>query len=260
VRVSDAGIFTWGEEELVIERVPPRVGSAVCVRSGNRLAFRRVLEVRGRELCLRADLAPFEDRWDGEVLGCVRPRLIDRIVAVDPKRWTRASWMAAVATARLRAAGRRFKRQRTENFTTTMLPTSDWPRVRAFWRASCGKDLPLHAHERQQVVGLFDGERLVGVNIQLLFGTTSYSAFTLVDRGCRGMGGGRKMIDHAVAVARANRLESIYVHINARNLPSLAAYRGAGVRCKGWWSDEADPLVAAERQWLIYELDLGDRA
>jgi RimJ/RimL family protein N-acetyltransferase len=109
------------------------------------------------------------------------------------------------------------------------------------------------------VIGLFDGTELIGANIQLLFGTTSYSAFTLVDRRYRGTGGGSKMIAHAVALARARKLESIYVHINYRNLPSIGAYERAGFKRQGWWSDAADPLASAEQQWLVFEIDLVDK-
>jgi RimJ/RimL family protein N-acetyltransferase len=64
------------------------------------------------------------------------------------------------------------------------------------------------------------------------------------------------MIQRAIALAREQKLESIYVHINARNLPSLRAYRRAGFERKGWWSDESDPLASAERQWQVFEIDL----
>lgn len=256
VRVSNAGILTWGEEELVIEPVAPHVGSAVCVVSGGRLAFRRVLEIRGRELRLRADVAPFDEWWDGEVVGCVRPRLIDRIAAVSPERWTRANWRAAVVAAHALAARRRIVPRRHVAFTSRLLDASDWPGVRRFWREACGNELHVEAHPNQHVIGLFDGEKLVGANIHLVFGKASYSAFTLVDRRYRGTGGGIKMIAHALSVARSQKLESIYVHTGARNLPSIRAYRRAGFECKGWWSDASDPLASAERQWLVFEIDL----
>ena len=165
VRVSDAGIFTFRDEELTIEDVPPTVGAAVCVRSGSRLAFRRVLGIEGATLRLRADLAPFEDRWDGDA-------------------------------------------------------------------------------------------ELVGANIHLVLGSQSYSAFTLVDRRFRGTGGGSKMIQRAVQVCRRQGLQSIYVHIDVRNFPSIAAYERNGFEKKGWWSDESDPLASAERRWKVLELEL----
>jgi GNAT superfamily N-acetyltransferase len=256
VRAVGSGILTWGPEDLIIEPDAPEVGRAVCVVSGDRLAFRRVLGVSGRQLRLRADVAPFEDLWDGEVVGCVRPRLIDRVAAVDPDRWTRANWRAAVALAHARSARRRLLRPRHVDYTTRVLEASEWSRVRAFWKATCGKELHAEPQSAQQVIGLFDGGELVGANIHLRFGATSYSAFTLVDRRYRGTGGGRKMIEHAVAEARSQRLESVFVHINSRNLPSVRAYRRVGFQDKGWWSDPGDPLAAAERQWLVLELDL----
>ena len=257
VRVTHAGIFTWGSEELTIDPDPPTVGRAVCISSGGRLAFRRVLGVKGGELRLRGDVAPFEDVWTGDIVGCVRPRLIDRIAALDAASFTRANWALAVAGAQAMAVRRRLARRSRVSFTTRVLEPGDWSRVRAFWKESCGKELPVEAQPRQQVIGLFvSDDELVGANIHLTFGATSYSAFTLVDRRFRGCGGGGQMIAHAVALARAKMLESIYVHINARNLPSIGAYERAGFTRQGWWSDAADPLAAAEQQWLVFEIDL----
>ncbi|MCW5834091.1 MAG: GNAT family N-acetyltransferase [Labilithrix sp.] len=258
-RVADAGIFTLGAEELVIEDADPEVGRAVCLRSGGRLAFRRVLEVHGGELVVRGDVAPFEERWCGEVVGCVRPRVVDRLAAIDPRRWTAANWHAAVATAHLLAARQKLRPRRDVRFTTAVLDADDWPGVRAFWRRACGRELPVGWQTHQHVIGLFDGDGLVGANIQLVAGMTSFSAFTLVDRRYRGLGGGYRMILHAVSLAEVLGVASMYVHVNARNLPSIAAYRKAGFERKGWWSDEADPLASAERQWLVFEREIAPR-
>ncbi|WP_394833495.1 GNAT family N-acetyltransferase [Pendulispora rubella] len=260
--VSEAGILTLGAEELVIERGEPRVGQAVCLLSGNRIAFRRVLELNGSStsgMRLRADVAPFEDRWTDGILGVVQPRSIDRAVAVNPVQFTRASWYAAVASAHLRSVKRRLQKQQRLPLTTRLLSADEWPGVRSFWQEACGRGLPVQAHANQHVVGLFDGARLVGVNIHLGFGSQAYSAFTLVDRRYRGCGGGRKMIEHAVAISYERKFESIYVNINVRNLPSIAAYRACGFHPMRWWSDEADPLASAERQQMVFELDLTKR-
>lgn len=256
VRVSDAGIFTFQDEELTIEDVPPTVGAAVCVRSGSRLAFRRVLGIAGGTLRLRADLAPFEDRWEGDVVGCVKPRPIDRIAALNPERFTRLSWETSMAASEAKAAYRSLYPRRRVDFRTEELKASDWPRVRAFWLRACGRELPVQAHPQQHVIGLFFGAELVGANIHLVLGSQSYSAFTLVDRRFRGTGGGSKMILRAVQVCRRQGLQSIYVHIDVRNFPSIAAYERNGFEKKGWWSDESDPLASAERRWKVLELDL----
>jgi RimJ/RimL family protein N-acetyltransferase len=254
--VSDAGIFTWGTEELTIVQSAPEKGSAVAIASGGRLAFRRVLEVRKNKLRLRCDVAPFEDEWDGDIVGCVRPRVIDRIAAIDPERFTTANWHAAVAYAHALSAKRRFSKRPEVAYTTRMLTDSEWPSVRAFWKRACGDELHVEAQPHQHVIGLFDRGELVGANIHLVFGSTSYSAYTLVDRRYRGTGGGGKMIAHAVRFAREQKLESVYVHIKSRNLPSIRAYERQGFEQKGWWSDEADPLASAERQWRILEIAL----
>ena len=255
-RLVDGGILTWGAEDLVVEARAPDVGAAVCLESGGRLAFRRVLSVDGTSLRLRADVAPFEDAWSGPIVGTVRPRLIDRLASVDAERFTRNNWRLALVAAQTMAARRRLARTRRVALTTRTLEDADWPEVRAFWREACGEELLAAAPGRQRVVGLFDGDVLAGANIHLVFGTTSYSAFTMVDRRYRGTGGGTKMIDHAVRNARLEGLASIYVHINARNLPSIGAYVRAGFRRRGWWSDAADPMAAAERQWIVFEIDL----
>ena len=256
VRVSNVGILTWATEDLVIVPEPPTVGRAVCLVSGGRYAFRRVLEVCESELRLRGDVAPFEDRWRGEIVGCVRPRFVDVVAAIDPELWTRTNWRAAVGMAHALAARRRMAPRRRVPFTSRLLDASEWPRVRRFWREACGNELHVESHGQQHVVGLFDGDRLVGANIHLVFGKASYSAYTLVDRRYRGTGGGIALIRSALRVAREQKLESIYVHINARNLPSIRAYQRAGFERRGWWSDASDPLASAERQWLVFENDL----
>ena len=254
--MSDAGILTFrGGEELEIDDDPPTVGRAICVVSGGRLAFRRVLAVDGRSLRLRADIAPFEDTWDGEVVGCVVPRLIDRAAAIAPERWTKASWHTAVAYAHAQAIKRRLRRPKPFAFRTELLGAADWPEVRAFWKRACGRALPVESQPRQHVIGLYAGDELVGANIYLAFGKQAFSAFTLVDRRYRGFGGGGVMLAHAVREAKARDFESMYVHINARNLPSIAAYERAGFVRRGWWSDAGDPLASAERHWLVLDRD-----
>ncbi len=253
VIVSNVGILTWNDEELVIEPEPAEVGRAVCVVSGGRLAFRRVLEVRGQELRLRADIAPFEEWWGGPIVGCVKARVIDRIAAVAPEVWTRGNWEAALVYARVLAARNRLARRRHVVFTSRVLEPGEWSRVREFWREACGRELHAKADARQFVIGLFDGERLVGANIHLVFGDQCYSAFTLVDRRYRGTGGGIWMIEHSLRVARERKLASMYVHINVRNLPSIRAYQRAGFVKKDWWTDPTDQLASAERQWFVLE-------
>lgn len=256
LRVSNAGILTLGEsEELVIDTDAPTIGRAVCLVSGNRFAFRRVLEVRGRVLRVRGDVAPFEERWEGDVVGCVVPRVLDRAAAISPERWTRAGWCAAMSTAQALQLKRCFKRPMSVEFRTELLTAEDWPAVRAFWRRACGRELPVAAQARQHVIGLYHGPDLVGANIYLAFGKTAFSAFTLVDRKYRGIGGGSRMLAHAVREAKRREFDSMYVHINVRNLPSITAYRRAGFVRRGWWSDASDPLASAERQWLVFERD-----
>jgi ribosomal protein S18 acetylase RimI-like enzyme len=256
MRPVGEGVFADSESLLTMERCAPVKGQLVCLESAGRLTFRRVLDVRKNALVVRCDVAPFAESWDGAVVGCARLRAIDRVACVDPSLFTRASWRASLASTFALSMRRKLVKPRQVAFTTRALEQEEWPSVRAFWFATCGTELTVPAQANQHVVGLFVGTRLVGANIHLVQGATSYSAFTLVDKRYRGCGGGRKMLDHAVVLARAQGLQNIYVHIHVRNLPSIAAYGGAGFRRTRWWADAADPLASAERQWLIFELDL----
>lgn len=257
VSAPGAAVATWGQPLTLDRDLHPRPGLVACLLSGERLAFRRVLAVHGTLLRLRGDVTPFEDRWDAPVVGCVPPRPIDRLASLDPQRFTATGWRAAMAAARFAAAQQRFLRtRRGPRLTVASLGPADWPRVRAFWTEHAEQPLPASATKGQRAVGLFDRSQLVGVNIHLQVGSASYSAFTLVDRRYRGSGGGRAMIARAVEDARLHGLSSVYVHIHARNLPSIAAYRAVGFRAVRWWADESDPLLSAERQWRVFELSL----
>lgn len=264
MRVVDAGILTLGLEELVLRRGTPNVGDAVAVISGGRVAFRRVVGKKDSALRLRADIAPFEDTWEGDVVGIVEPRLFDLVVALAPGRLTRLGWLGAMGLAHVKLAGKRALRGRSKarpRFTTALLEADEWPHVRAFWEDACGDVLPVEANDDQQVIGLFDEEgTLVGANIQLRFDENAYSAFTLVHPRVRHSGGGRQVIEHAIREAKARGVEMIYVHIHVRNLPSIKAYRRVGFIRRRWWKDESDPLLAAERQWHVYELRFAPRS
>jgi GNAT superfamily N-acetyltransferase len=249
VRVSRGEVFT-------VERDGARPGDAICLVSGKRLAWRRALVVRDDEALVRGDVAPFPDGWFGDIVGRLRPRRVDRVAALAPKRWAELGWTAALTAARGFAVYRRLlsRAQDVPAFSARPLSDGDWPRVRAFWLEACGDPLPLHPQPSQHVVGLFlPTGKLAGVNIQLVLGDTSYSAFTLVDRRYRGLGGGRQMIDVALSVTRKLGVKLVYVHIHALNLPSIAAYEGSGFRFARWWTEDSDPLLAAERQWCVLE-------
>ncbi len=97
---------------------------------------------------------------------------------------------------------------------------------------------------------------LVGVNIQLVTGDEAYSAYTMIDRNYRGMGGSRLLLAESLRVVGKLGLRRVYVHIHALNLPSLAAYRRAGFRFHRWWDDVSDPMLSAEYQWRVYERSL----
>jgi RimJ/RimL family protein N-acetyltransferase len=255
-----SGVLMTEGEELFVERARAAEklarGAVVCVATGGRLAWRRVLAVRRDRAVLRADAAPFAEEWTGGVVGRLRPRPLDRLAALAPAGWTDLGWAASMAAARAFAVLRHLGARTAEGqaFTARPLGPSDWPRVRAFWQEACGAPLHVSAQPNQHVVGLFlpDGA-LAGVNIQLVTGDVSYSAFTLVDRRVRGQGGGKKMVEIALGEARRLGVALVYVHIHARNFPSIAAYEACGFHFARWWTDESDPLLSAERQWRVYE-------
>ncbi len=258
-----SGVLMAEGEELFVERGRARGGrgalargAVVCVATGGRLTWRRVLAVRKDRVVLRADAAPFAEDWTGPVVGRLRPRALDRLAAVAPARWTDLGWAASMAAARAFAVLRHLGERTTDGpaFSARPLGLLDWPRVRAFWQEACGAPLHVNAQPNQHVVGLFlPTGALAGVNIQLVTGDVSYSAFTLVDRRFRGQGGGRKMVEIALGEARRLGVGLVYVHIHARNFPSIAAYEACGFHFARWWSDESDPLLSAERQWRVYE-------
>lgn len=259
MHVAPAGIVTFGEN-LVLERVPAgrtvdvRPGEAVCMVSGSRLAFRRVLGREGSQLRVRCDVAPFGDLWDGPVLARVAPRPIDKIASLAPALWVEGNWQGTMALVHAMALPQKVRRRQVRlPFRTELLGSEDWPRVRAFCVEASGRPLPQEAHAKQHVFGMLLGDELIGFNVCLVSGTSSYSAYTLVHPKYRGLGGARSLIAHAVRFARSRRLERMYVHIDARNLASIGAYRANGFDFAGWWSDEADPLASAEVQWRVFE-------
>jgi GNAT superfamily N-acetyltransferase len=256
---ASCGVVVVPGEMLDVERGMPSPGSAVCVGSGSRLAWRRVLAVRDGQALLRADVAPFADGWFEDIVGCVRPRLLDHVATLAPARLSELGWGVSMVGAHAFATYKRMRLRHpgASKFTARPLSIGDWPRVRSFWLRACGKPLQLTAQPSQHVVGLFSpAGALAGVNIQIVLGDVSYAAYTLVDRRCRGLGGGRKMIEAALGVARELGVKLVYVHIHARNVPSIAAYEASGFHFARWWTEESDPLLAAERQWRVYERTL----
>ncbi len=171
-------------------------GDVVCVRSAQRMTWRRVLAVRGREAFLRGDVAPFADGWFNAhdtdaaavLVGRVRARALDGVVRLGAANVVRANWLAALALGRMKAAKRRLTARGGDlhaRFRTRLLSPSEWPSVQAFWLRASGRELPLVAPRAAYVVGLFAGdgaphsvEALVGVNVQLVTGEESYSAYT----------------------------------------------------------------------------------
>ena len=275
VRVGGTpAVLTLGVEELLVTSLRRGLrdasgaklapGDVACVRSGSRITWRRVLEVHESEAFVRADVAPFADGWirttgPGALLvGKVTRRPHDLLAHVNSTRFVHGNWLAALGLARLKAARRRLSGHKKPAlrvpFRTKLLAPSEWPSVQAFWLRASGRSLPLGAPRGAYVVGLFaDHTRLVGVNVQLVTGDEAYSAYTMIERGYRDAGGSRLLLDEAIRVAEALDIARVYVHIHARNVPSLAAYHRAGFRFSHWWADDADPMLSAERQWRVFE-------
>lgn len=275
VQAPIEALLNLGNEEVSVRRLTPdlcdpsgralEIGDVVCVRSAQRITWRRVIGRRLGTALLRGDTTPFADGWFGgphgdrrvELLGCIEPRLLDRALAnLSTPRALQAQWLMALAIANAKAKKRRLQARARElplRFWVRRLAVEEWPDVQAFWLRASGRELTLAAPRHAYVVGLFAQESLVGVNVQLVTGAEAYSAYTLIERAYRGQGGGRLLIEEAIGVAEELELRRVYVHIHARNVPSLAAYRRARFSFSHWWTDEADPLLAAERQWRVFE-------
>lgn len=279
VRVGGTpAVITLGVEELLVASLrgdrglvdvggtPLLPGDVACVRSGSRITWRRVLEVRDGAAFVRADVAPFADGWlrvtgpGATLIGRVARRPQDLLARVSSTRFVHANWLGAMGLGHMKAARRRFAARIKSRpvlrvpFRTKLLSPSEWPSVQSFWQRASGRSLPLGAPRGAYVVGLFaEHARLVGVNVQLVTGDEAYSAYTMIERGYRDAGGSRLLLDEAIRVAEALDIVRVYVHIHARNVPSLAAYQRASFRFSHWWADDADPMLSAERQWRVFE-------
>lgn len=241
---------------LVVERAAPWPGAVACVVSGRRLAWRRVVAVRGGEALLRAEVAPFDDGWFGELVGCAAaPGALGAVAARAPAAYAAAAWWSAVALAHLRGAAAAVRARRDVRWATRALGPDDEPARRALLARVHGGDPSRFGPAPGAVVGLFaPGGALAGEYHLRVEGTLGRSSAMVVEPAWRGRGGGAALARGLVEEARRRGLGAVRCAIAARNLASVRAHRGAGFSTDGrWvrWPD--DPLLAAERQWLEFE-------
>ena len=239
---------------LVMTRAAPWPGAVACVASGARVAWRRVVAVRGGEALLRAEVAPFDDGWWGDLLGCAEAPSgpWNALAARAPAMSTGVAWAGAMAWARARGAAAHM-REGEAAFTTRLLGADDAAARSAMLARAYGGRLTGAAPAA--VVGLFAPERtLVGEYHLLTDGDRGLSSAMVVEPAWRGRGGGVVLARVVLAAARSFGLRTVGCAIAARNTPSVRAHLRAGYRDTGRWRRwPEDPLLAAERQWREFE-------
>jgi len=235
-----------------VHRRVPRQGNVVGVLASARLTWRRVLDVRGGSFLLRADVAPFVDGWFSDFIGVLVERsAVSHMARRAPRLWTEGLWAAAMARSHL-AARRRTHRERAW-FSTRVLTKADADAYAALCRrAYNGSDRRASLMRHHVGLGLFTAGNLVGATLLVPEEDHWLSCSTLVDPLWRGRGGGEVLLRAALAEARRRNELPVLGHVHARNLASMTACRRAGLVPTGrWWRDPVDPLMAAERQWVI---------
>jgi len=237
---------------VTVTRGTPWVGAVACVASGGRLAWRRVIDVRDGAALLRAEVAPFDDGWWRELIGCARAEgAYAALSAAAPSVVTEAAWRAALAWSKApRLAGRR--RASVPWVTRTLSPADEGARDAMLDRAYGGRP---HGAAPATVVGLFaPGGALVGEYHLLVEGERGLSSGMVVEPAWRARGGGVALARGVLAAARALGLKRVGCAIAARNGPSIGAHLRAGYADAGRWRTwPDDPLLAAERQWREFE-------
>lgn len=237
---------------VTVTRGAPWVGAVACLASGERLAWRRVIEVRGGAARLRAEVAPFDDGWWRDLIGCARAEgTYAALGGAAPSVVTAVAWRAALAWSKAR--GLAGKGRGSVPWVTRVLSAADeGAREAMLLRAYGGRP---HGAAPATAVGLFaPGGALVGEYHLLVEAERGLSSGMVVEPAWRGRGGGVALARGVLAAARAMGLRRVGCAIAARNGPSIGAHRRAGYADTGRWRTwPDDPLLAAERQWREFE-------
>jgi len=237
---------------VTLARGAPWLGAVACVASGGRLAWRRVIDVREGAALLRAEVAPFDDGWWRDLIGCARVEgAYAALGAAAPSVVTEVAWRAALAWSKAR--GRAGKGRGSAPWVTRALSAADeGAREAMLDRAYGGRP---HGAAPATAVGLFTpGGALVGEYHLLLDGERGLSSGMVVEPAWRGRGGGAALARGVLTAARTLGLRRVGCAIAARNGPSVGAHLRAGYADTGRWRTwPDDPLLAAERQWREFE-------
>ena len=250
-----APLFRPGREILLARR-PPKRGDLVCLAGAKRLVWRRVLEVRGEEVRLRAEVAPFEDGWHRGILACVETcGLLSRLAALAPGLWTAALWQVALAVSRLKGlAANLTAGTLPDGLETRLLAPGDAPAFAALQEKARGF-MPPALPEGSITLGLFQGPVLIGAICATPEGAGWSPWMVLViDPAYRGRGCGRRLLEAFLAESKRRGIRRVICLPPARHRASRGMVFGAGFRWTGlWWRGGADPFEAAERQLLEAE-------
>ena len=236
---------------LTLVRRSAKKGDLVCLAGANRLVWRRVLEARGDECLLRAEVAPFEDGWHRGVLGVVEGD--PAFPKWNPTLWCETLWALACLRSRVRGV---FAKHDPAPFTTRLLTPADVGDFADLMRR-CGGYLPEALPEI--ALGLFTpADALAGVTCAAPEGDGWSPWIPLaVDPAWRGRGGGARLLHDLIEEARRRGLKRISCYPPARHRDSLRACLAAGFKPTGrWWRGGKDPFEAAERALLEVEADL----
>lgn len=237
-----------------VERGGAARGKLVCVAAGPRLAWRRVLAMRGGEAFLRAERAPFADGWSGEVVGTAAiAGPIASIAEAMPAPWTAVGWLADTLLQRARAVpgSLRVRVRRRQRFLVRPLAPGDAEAFRRFYAPAWTGREETHAPADAELVtlGLFTpGGALVGsTSLRPLGEGASLSCNTVVASRLRGAGGGEALLAAALDLARRRGDARVVGRVRPGNRASLAACRAVGFKRTGRWvSDPGDRFAATE--------------
>jgi len=240
---------------LELARRSAAAGDIVCAVFAGRLVWRRVIAVRGDELLLRREIAPFPDGWfTAMVVGCVdNGPLLHRFASRFPVAWTLSAWWSAWAlTGGLNLARSvRVKLRPRLAFTTRVLGSEDEMAFRQLYDGSAPSSHSLPKPDTAIAIGLFYRSELVGSMFVNPSGRSAICLSLYVAPALRGHGGGFVLVRAAVEEARKRNIKTLTCQVAFRNFASMGAFRRVGFIPTGRWCGAAqDPFAASENQLL----------
>ncbi len=246
--------------EIVAEA--PGVGDLVVFPGRSKLAWRRVLEVRGDELRVRSEVAPRDDGWVDARRAIGRARTVPSIgalAAIAPSAWTRGLYAMAVLLAHARTHAARIRRRRggLDDYGLRVLTEGDRALYARFHELRSDADgvtreLP-PACLAPIAVGLFSsrGELIGTVLMAWPSPADCYFHALFVAPSARGRGGAARLKAFAIRTAKECGARRAYSYVHARNAPCIAANVRAGMHLTGAWLTEGDDPMSAMTHQLV---------